>query len=494
MNINNTVNKFTVDFFLKLFAFLLLFSIGLKAVFDIDRNFDTWVYHFPFAARLWGMMPADAFIFDDYFESRFYGFGVLGEYLQGFFWLITNRPESANLVGYFSLIIYIFFLKRYFNIPLYLSTIGLLAIPIVQIHVTSSYIDLPSAIAIAILIMMTYRLFTIPVQIKKTDILIIFFSAAIAANMRLQFVPIVFVILCFTIFQLWHQSKKISNPQPRKAFFINFFILTVTLTIIFATPINNLLRYGNPVYPVKVKVAGIELNHKEETPPEPKLQGHELARPLLWLYSIFEIIPSPLFDHNWTIDQGGGRIFGDQFGGYFGAYVLFNLLLFIYLGSHDWSRTFKVATFIIVLMSIITAYMPSSPRLRYYMYWMIVLVSLNFSLICDQSKTRLLSKFVTPKNMGLISGFTLSIVILSTHADYVRPLFYPFSLFFEKKVDPNLLKKIHDGDKVCIRIPHEQWLFLYSSVFQSNLNYSIKFGESIEQCGIRKILKSETGS
>ena len=181
-------HKFTVESLLMTTAFLLLLSIGLKAILDVDRNFDTWVYHFPFAARLWGMIPPDGFVFDGYFESRFHGFGLLGEYLQGFFWFITGRPESANLVGYISLILYIFFLKKYFNVPFYLSTIALLAIPIVQIHATSSYIDLPSAIAIAVLVMMTYHLYVASKQIRNIDLVVIFVAGFCAANMRLPFI------------------------------------------------------------------------------------------------------------------------------------------------------------------------------------------------------------------------------------------------------------------------------------------------------------------
>ena len=494
MKSNINFNKFTVESWLMVIAFLVLLSMGLKAVLDVDRNFDTWVYHFPFAARLWGMIPPDGFVFDGYFEARYHGFGLLGEYLQGFFWFITGRPESANLVGYFSLILYIFFLKRYFNVPFYLSTIGLLAIPIVQIHATSSYIDLPSAIAIAVLIMMTYRLYIASEQISKVDLFIIFISGFCAANMRLQFTPIVFIILCFALYQFWFKSFKANNSSSRRNVILTVFILVVAMPVIFATPVKNLFRYGNPVYPVIVKVAGIELNHKEETPPEPILPNYNLPRPVLWLYSVFEIVPRPLFDGDWSIDQGGSRIFGDQFGGYFGAYVLFNSIVFLYLSYRNWSRDIKIAAFIIVLMSVVTAFMPSSPRLRYYMYWMIVLVSLNLSLICNLAGSALMPKFVNPRNMGLISGLTLGIVILCTHAEYVRPLFFPFSVFFERKVDSNLLKQIHEDDKVCIKIPHEQWLFLYSSVFQSQLNYSIKPGESIDQCGTWRMLKTEIGS
>lgn len=489
----NNFNKFTVESWLQVVAFLVLLSMGLKAILDVDRNFDTWVYHFPFAARLWGMIPPDGFVFDGYFESRYHGFGVLGEYLQGLFWFFTGRPESANLAGYFSLILYILFLKRYFNVPFYLSTLGLLAVPIVQIHATSSYIDLPSAIAISVLVMMTYHFYVASKQIRKMDLFIIFIAGFCAANMRLQFTPIVFIILCFTIYQIWRKSFKDNNNSSKKNVFVTVFILMIALPIIFATPVKNLFLYGNPVYPVIVKVAGIELNHREETPAEPSLPGFNLPRPLLWLYSVFEIVPRPLFDGDWSIDQGGSRILGDQFGGYFGAYVLFNSVVFLYLAYRNWSRETKVAAIIIVLMSVVTAFMPSSPRLRYYMYWMIVLVSLNFSLICNLAGTALLPKFVNPRNIGLISGLTLGMVIFCTHAEYVRPLFVPFSVFFERKVDNNLLKQIHEGDKVCIKIPHEQWLFLYSSVFQPPMNYSIKAGESINQCGKWRMLKTEIG-
>ena len=214
MSSNNNVNKFTVEFFLTVIAVLVLLSMGLKAILDVDRNFDTWVYHFPFAARLWGMIPANGFVFDDYFESRYHGFGILGEYLQGFFWFITGRPESANLIGYLSLMLYIFFLKRYFNVPFYLSTIGLLAIPIVQIHATSSYIDLPSAIAIAVLIMMTYHVYVSSEQIGKVDLFIIFVAGVFAANMRLQFVPLVFIILCFILYRLGGGYLKLIIVHP----------------------------------------------------------------------------------------------------------------------------------------------------------------------------------------------------------------------------------------------------------------------------------------
>lgn len=54
-----------LDYCLLFIAGALLLSMGLKAVFDIDRNFDSWAYHLPFAAKLWGIIPGRAIYWMD---------------------------------------------------------------------------------------------------------------------------------------------------------------------------------------------------------------------------------------------------------------------------------------------------------------------------------------------------------------------------------------------------------------------------------------------
>ncbi|ATG90255.1 hypothetical protein [Methylomonas koyamae] len=488
MSGNNIYYGRALDYCLLFIAGALLLSMGLKAVFDIDRNFDSWAYHLPFAAKLWGIIPGEAYLLDGYWQPRFDGFGLLGEFFQGFFWFISGRPETANLVAYFSLLIYFLFLKKYFKIPLHLSVLGLLAIPLVQIHATVSYVDLPSSIAMAVLIMTTYRSYVSSEPIKTADLIILFVSAAIAANMRLQFVPIVFVVLCFTGYQLWIKSAKVYFESGRNSWLL-FFLVALALLVIFATPIKNLFLHGNPVYPVVVKIAGIELNHRELPPLEPSIPGNDLARPILWLYSLFETIPKPYFN-GWSIG-GGQETVGDQFGGYFGAYVILNILLLLGLSYLNWAKETKLAVIAMVLMSVVVALMPSSPRLRYYMFWMIVLVSLNFYLICNLAFSVAQARFLNSRNAGLISASVLSWVIIVTQGVYVRPYFYSFEEYYKKHVDFVLLKQIQDGDKVCIKIPreHEHWLFLYSSVFQRPLQYAIKSGSTAEDCNGWKMLE-----
>jgi hypothetical protein len=102
-----------------------------------------------------------------------------------------------------------------------------------------------------------------------------------------------------------------------------------------------------------------------------------------------------------------------------------------------------------------------------------------------------MSKIINPRNSALISALVLCFVVLSTHGVYVRPYFYSFDAYYKKHVDVDVLKQIQDGDKVCLKVPrdHEHWLFLYSSVFHQPLNYDIKAGSTVDDCGSWKMLE-----
>lgn len=365
------------------------------------KAWDTWFYHLPFAARLWGLATPETYSFSSYWQPRFDGFGLLGEFLQGFFWFVTGRPESANLVSFLSLVIYIYFLRSFFKIPFYLSTIALLAIPIVQVHATSSYVDLPGSIAMSVLIMMTWALYVRPDEFSKKDLLVLLIGAACAANMKLILVPLVFLVLCAAIPKLIlsNQRKERPGSQSKTGFLGQLIALLIMLAIVFATPIKNTLKNGNPFYPVKVKIGVLVLNHAEDPPPDPEVHGKKTSRPERWLYSIFEIIPRPFFRGQWSIDQHSSGL-GNRYGGFSGIYVLFNLVLFIYLAYRNWSRESKIAAIMILAMSMITMLMPSSPRLRFYMYWMIVLVSINLWMVCQFSRMGTLPKSLIPKAWG----------------------------------------------------------------------------------------------
>lgn len=146
-----------LEIILSAIALVIATLIFLKAFIDIDTNYDVGWYHLPFAARIWGIVPTEFFSSEDIVEYRYAGFPLLAHFFQGLLWKISGRVQAANLVGYLSLIIYFLTLRSFFQVPLYLSVIAILAIPAVLTHASTSFVDLPGNIGVAVLMMMIYR-------------------------------------------------------------------------------------------------------------------------------------------------------------------------------------------------------------------------------------------------------------------------------------------------------------------------------------------------
>ena len=369
-------------------AIALVTSVFLKAILDIDTNYDPGWYHLPFAGRIWGILPREMFIGEEkWFEPRFDGFPLLAHFLQGFFWRITGRMQSTNLVSFFSIVGYFWFLRSYFQVPLSLSAIALFSIPLVLTHASTSFVDLLGNVGTSILVMMSYRFYKNKQVPKKQELFIAFLGAAIAANTKTQLQPLVFVILIVVGIRLcwlyWQQK-----PSAKQALQILPIALAATL-IIFATPVKNTVLYGNPLYPIKVQVAGVVLNHKLS--PEAYEGGNRQEN---WVKSVLEI-NAPL---SWTPDQWSNYPDRSRRGGFFGAYVVFNLLLLLVFSIRELiqhkslhgNNEAKFALLTAIAMSIIPLNFPQSHELRYFMYWMITLVSLNLYLVSLPKNKQLL--------------------------------------------------------------------------------------------------------
>ena len=493
MSIKLQIKNFGIETFLQLVALVVIISIFLKSIIDIDTNYDTWWYHLPFAARMWGIIPQELYLFDNSIEYRFDGVPLLGEFLQGFFWFITQRVQAANLVCFFSLIIYLYFLKAYFQISLYLSAIALLAIPAVLTHVTTCFVDLPGNIAVSMLVMMTYLLYQRRQLPTKLDLLVIFLAAVSAENIKPHLQPLTFLILCFIglrIIWLYFTQAK----APKKWLLKAIPIALVASVLIFATPIKNIALYGNPFYPIKVEVAGIVLNHK--IVPGGYKRG---SRPQKWLYSILEINTPPW----WSTDQwnGGNQKYMDRGGGFFGAYVVFNLLLLVFLFLHELlqsrclpeanrSREATIAVIFVVIMSVVPANFPQGHELRYFMYWMISLVSINLYLVSHYERSPNKFRWLRSKYIGLVYAVFLAIVLSKIGSFYAKPVFYSLDKHIQASVNPEILSQINPGDEVCIIGKHglTHRLFQYASKFHPELNYSysVKGALNPKECAERE--------
>jgi hypothetical protein len=466
-------------------AAALLLGIGLKAWLDVDGNWDTWAYHLPFAARLWGLADASRFVLDDYFQPRYEGFGVFGEYLQGALWTLFGRPEAANLVGYFGLLLFLLFLRRRYAVPFHLSVLALLAVPMIQAHAATAYIDLPGGIATAAVILLTYSLYAEEGPPRRRDVALLLLAAACAANIRLNHMPIVALALLMALPKILPVFLR-SQPgaRSRRRAVLGIAALGLALAVVFYTPLRNTLVHGNPVYPMAVKIAGVELNHTEVAPEEPQIPSLDMPRPLRWVFSTLELTRQPLYQGHWSIDQAAT----DHIGGFMGAYVALHLGLLGYLAWRYKSRETRVAVLAVLIMSLVTAFMPNAARLRYYMYWMIVLVSLNLYLVAHLSRLGRVSVLAWQRSIALLAGLVVLVVLADTRAVFVRPTFYSFQQFKAKKVDPKLIATIQPGEQVCLSLDHWQFQFVFVDRFQGEKRYTVKQASSAAACGSARVL------
>ena len=444
---------------LKAIACLLTISIFLKGIIDLDGTHDSLGYHLPFAARIWNIVPAEQFI---NMEERFDGFPLLGEFFQGFFWLITGRVQGANLVGFFSLVLYAYFLKTYFQVAYYQSAIAFLAVPLIQAHAVNSYVDLIANIFLAMMIMMAYILYRQLEQPSLRDLLVIFLAAVGASNTKPQIEPLVFLVLGFIALRiLWLRWRSNSKQQLFSWLLKAVPITLLASLVIFATPIKNIAIHGNPFYPVRIEIAGKVLNHALPLYSDSPGYLADAPKAQRWLYSVLEI--NSAF---WNHDQFSKNPDRNRMGGFFGAYVLFQVLLLIYLTARNGDRPCQLAVILMLVMSFIAANYPQSHELRYFMYWIIVLISLNLYLV-----TRYKDSLVNPCRVALVSLAALIFVGIRTNFVYLKPSFYTLAEFKDRYIDREVIADLKPGDKICTPTQHPN-SFGYTPWFHPELGYT----------------------
>jgi hypothetical protein len=469
-------------------AILLSGSILAAALHDVSSAWDVWYYHLPFAARLAGIVREDAYSLHPLNHARFSGFPLLAELLQGLSFRVLGFAQAANLVAFGALAGYALHLRLFFRVPLWLAAIALLAIPLVQLHASSCYVDLPANVCVSVLILEVIRLWASvddgaasgpkpraafggaepPARFGFVRLLVL---AAIAANMRFQLHP---VVACALVAAAPRVLPGLWRGRDYRALAVIVFFVP----LIGATFLKNAIVHGNPYYPMRLAFAGITLPGVENAYSASPPYLEHAPRAQRFLYSILEIGIRPFDDRRrWTIDQWMPEdSTGCRMGGFFGAYVVFHLALLAWRAWRDRSRKMRAAAIGFALLTLLSAHVPQSHELRYYMHWMIVLVSLNLWLASDREDA---AKW-TPA-LGAACLAFLAVVLAVTRAGYAYPSGSTFAELVKDKVDARVLEQIHDGDRVCIA--KQPWTFLYAAPFHPGRRYTVREAVTREDCG-----------
>lgn len=461
---------------LQIAALSLVSLMLIKAIFDVDTHFDSWWYHLPWAARLAGLVGPDTFLFEPLAAVRFEGFPVLPELLQGWLWRLTGRVESANLVSFASLAAFIVFLRHYFGVAWWLSIPALLAVPLVQAQATSTYVDLFANLALAAFVMLTFLMYTRKEIINGKYLALLAMTAFIAANSKLQLIPLVALTLIFSAYPVVKWVKEQPHRLGRSVRLgVCVVTLLVALSAIFFIPLKNIALHGNPAYPLKVQFFGTVLNYAEDPAPPSAVKLDSLAdraRATRWLYSIFELGEGPLFNvQRWSLEGASppGSPMTRQ-GGLFGIYVAFQLLLFLWLLSRVDARQRRTAAILVGISMLAAALMPASNLLRYYMFWFVCVISLNLHFLASYGSTQ--GRWLCG---AVFFTFVLAVIDI-TDQNFVRPRFHSIQDLLAERVDPRILRELVPNSSTCLALSKANEPFLYASLWHGATTYRVKAG------------------
>ncbi len=462
-----------IDRALRLAAALILAGVTWTALHDVSQAWDSGYYHLPFAARSWGILPPEVFVFHPANAARFAGFPLLGERLQGLLWRVTGRPEAANLVALGAVVLFAWFLRRRFGVPPHLGVLGLLAVPLVQTHASSAYVDLPSNAALAALVLLAIGAFASDEPVSTSTLLLGASLAAVAANMKALSHPIAglaFAVLAVRFLRARRTAASLA-------------LVALCLPVIFATPLANLAAHGNPYYPLRMSLLGHALPGVEAAYSSSPPWLASAPRPFRFLCSLLEIGIRPMTDeHRWTVDQWmPDDSTGNRMGGFFGAYVVFNVGLLGWRVWRDTSRDARVAGAGFALLTVVVSAMPQSHELRYYLVWMIALVALNLWLACRPGAR------VSGPAYGAVSLAALLVVAAVTRFAYVLPSGSRLETLVAKKVPEAALAGVRDGERVCVR--REPWNLLWAAPFHPGKRYVVVEAEEAGDCGAARPLE-----
>lgn len=438
----------------------------LRAIVTIDPYWDSLAYHWAYSARAAGICGRNCFMMVGTIEDRYDGFPLLLHFVQGLIWRLTGTPAMADLVNIAMIAALCAYLKHRFAVPLTWSWLALLAIPAVQIHLTSSYIDLPVNAAIAIALLVLLRMLVERGANHRSDVVIALLALGVAANSKFQMVPIAVAA--------WVLIVVIATCTPAQIRVRQWWVALVWLVaggalVLLPKLAINAITYHNPFYPVAVVIGSFHFPG-----PEPMMQTISIANdwlttpgPIRWLISVFEFDAFRGRPLPWTLGQGDVAQSSPSFrmGGYFCAYVLGAIALVGWCSRL--SRAARWPALLLIVISVICACLPYSHDLRYYMFWMLMLVATMLILVYDPL-------FATPAQAtqrGVAQGLiavTLATVVLMTGAAYVLPV-GPTVADLVEPTDATVAR-IPDGATLCI-LKNDRRSILYASLFHPPRRY-----------------------
>ena len=457
--------------------------IAARAWTTVDPYWDTLAYHWIFAARAAGICDSHCFGMPPLMEALYDGFPKLIHWLQGLLWRVTGTPAAGDVVNIAAVVALIAYLRARFAVPLAWGWLALLAIPAVQIGLTSTYVDVAVNAPVVIALLVMLRMLIAPDDDHRVDVAVALASLGVAVAGKFLMVPVAF-LTWWTIMGLATRTPSMIGVKRRGVAFV--MLAAAGAIVMFPTLARNAVEHANPFYPVGVKVGPVRLPgpFPMYQPNTVSLAWADSPQPIRWLVSVGEYDSFRGRPLPWTIGQGDVPHESPSFrmGGYFVGYVLGALAMLAWAARS--ARSARWAAAMMIALTALCAWSPASHELRYYMFWMMMLVCSVLAgayspafASADQALRRTASRALV-----LIAGAT---VVLMTGAAFLSTTWVQL----EDIVAPTEpgVSQVADGGVLCIR-GGSRLAFLYADIFHPPRHYatrSLVADEPDERCTTR---------
>jgi hypothetical protein len=348
-----------------------LAALGVRALVHLDPNYDTYSYHLPFAALRVGIPTS--FDMALHFRQMFDGFPPLADIAQGVLWKTLGTVTAVQLVNYGALVGFVAYCHRLLRAPFWLVAMVALSAPLIVIHATVGYVDLFTNVFLAIGMSSALFLLLFPERATRAVFVGGLLGLVAACWSKFTVVPLagpVFIGYLLLALRAGPQSRL----DRRQAV-----LLVIAAVALAAIPYaKNLILFGNPLWPVRVPIVGGLLPYASDA----EAGGIALNRPpylrdapqwAVFVRSLFEVnVPTHYgFRPRWTIDQYAGSpatISAMRMGGFWNVGVVVFLGAMLAGLAVVGGRRGLVAIGATVLALLLTAFLPQSNELRYFLF------------------------------------------------------------------------------------------------------------------------------
>lgn len=459
--------------------------IVVRAFRVADVNWDTLQYHWSYAARAAGLCDPRCLAFDAGIDVRYHGFPMVYHWAYGMLWRIFGTPLAGHALTIGAVVALCVELRRRFEVPLAWSWLAFLAIPLVQIQLSASYADVVANAAIALALVVLVDLLLTRRVATFADLAIAAVALAIAAGTKLQMIPVAGLAwLAVAIAAIVARRRR----DGRFPWTLAASLAVVGVVTVLPQALANLWRFHNPFYPIAFTVAGHAFPGEETVAIIQQASSlgttwKDTPSAVRWLASVLEFDAFRGRSMPWTIDQGDVLQTSPSFrmGGYFVAYVIGLVALLVWRSR---AREARPLLGMMAALTLVCALLPNSHELRYYLFWMLMLVASVLVAAFAPAFTSAAQPAVRRDACALVL-IALASVVLMTGASYLKTS----GTRIADLVAPTdaIVESLAPGSTLCVA-NRDRHAILYSKAFHPRSDIHVRMLQDADAPGCTKVI------